>query len=230
MRGGVLGVQMTGILLDYVGGPALAEDFGRTEIDAPFSFQLRQSLGGPGVRQQHRVAQVASRAGIGQRGGDENAVVDLQPVLVALMAGGFGRHLRARGCQSRDQRRGVIYELLDADEARAVVREPVVDRLDMGAQEPGARFARHLFDPLCRLCLLRVARRLRGQPRKQGGTRLPEARIAGAVAGKVAGVARSRSVPRRDCIGSDSGALQGFGFLNRCLTKGCRQICSFVPW
>jgi len=137
-------------------------------------------------------------ARVREHGGDEDPLIDLEPFLVALQERGLGRDLRARRDEPWREQRRIVYKLLDADEARPVLREPIVRRLDVSGEEAGARVARRLLDPLGRLRLLRVARGLRGQAREQRRARLPEARVAGAVAGKIPGVARRSSVRRRD--------------------------------
>src|SRR5437879_1964354 len=81
-------------------------------------------------------------------------------------------------------------KLLDADEARAFLREPVVDRPGMGGEKAAARVACCFLHSLGLLRLLRVARGLRGQARKPRRTALPESRVARAVAGKIASALR----------------------------------------
>src|SRR5205807_8273479 len=142
------------------------------------------------VRQQHGVAEVPSGARIREHGGDEDPLIDLQSLLVALQEGGLGRNLGARRNQPRHEHRGVVYKLIDADEARAFLREPVVDRPGMGGEKAAARVACCFLHSLGLLRLLRVARGLRGQARKPRRTALPESRVARAVAGKIASALR----------------------------------------
>src|SRR5438105_4464512 len=126
---------MARVLLDHVRGFAFAEDFRRAEIDAPIPSQLRKPLGGSRVGQQHRVAQVAPGVRIREHSGDEDALIDLQSFLVALRERGLGRDLRARRSEPGHERGRVVYELLDANESRALLREPVIDAFHVGGEK-----------------------------------------------------------------------------------------------
>src|SRR5260370_36068552 len=112
------------------------------------------------------------------------------PLLVALDERAFRRDLGARRSDPRPERRRIVDKLLDADEARAILRESIVNGFDVGGEEMRARLARRLLDLLGRLRLPPVARRLRGQAREPRRAARPELRVARAIAGKIAGVAR----------------------------------------
>src|SRR3989442_6075340 len=186
----VLGGQMARVLLDHVRGLAFAEDFRRAEIDAPILSQLRKPLGGSPAGQPPRVAKVAPGGRIRGHRGAEEALIDLQSFLVALQERGLGRDLRARRSEPGHERGRIVYELLDANESRALLREPVIGAFHVGGEKAGARVARRLLDLLGRLRLVRVARGLRGQAREPRRAALPESRVARAVAGEIAGIAR----------------------------------------
>src|ERR1700675_1763689 len=100
--------------------------------------------------------------------------------------------LFARRNEPRHEHGRIVYKLLDADEARAFLREPVIDRPGMGGEKAAARVARRALDAFRALGLFGVSRGLRRQAREQRAARLPEARIARTVAGEIRGVARRR--------------------------------------
>src|SRR5262249_60690616 len=153
----VLGVQVARVLLYHERRLAFAQDLGCAEIDAVAFLQLRQPRVRLGARQQHRVAKVASGARIRQQRGDQDALVDLVSLFVTLQKGGLRRDLLARRGEARNERRGVIDELLDPDEARAVPRQPVVKRFRVGGEKDAARVPRRLLHLLGRWRLLRFA-------------------------------------------------------------------------
>ncbi len=115
-RGVVLGVQ-EGVILDRdVTDVALAIDADRAEVDAARSPEVVEPAERRCGRLRHRVHEVEAGARVGEHVGDEDPLVDLEPLLVLLeelslgLDRGAGRQLlgkAARPLHRRDPRCGV---------------------------------------------------------------------------------------------------------------------------
>jgi hypothetical protein len=81
------------------------------------------------------VQEVATESRIGEHVRDEDALVDLEALLVLLQQRAFGVDRGARGDQRREARRGRVHELGRAQAEAEVVGELEVDRLDPLAQQ-----------------------------------------------------------------------------------------------
>ena len=80
-------------------------------------------------------------AGVAEHMGEQDALVDLDAVLVALVETGFGGDLPLGGDEAGHQRGGAPGQLLHAEEARAAGGRFVVDTLRVRGQEALARCA-----------------------------------------------------------------------------------------
>jgi len=78
---------------------------------------------------------VRAAARRGQHEREKKALRDLDPFLLGQRPGSFGRDGGAGGRQAREPLRGRVDELLVADRPAQVVRQRVVDGVDVGAEE-----------------------------------------------------------------------------------------------
>ena len=84
--------------------------------------------------------------GIGQDVRQEDALVDLNAVFFRLEQSAFGIDLRPRWCQSRDQLRREVREILDSRKLGEAFRQFAVDRFGVTSQKVFARTAAILED------------------------------------------------------------------------------------
>ena len=71
----------------------------------------------------------------GEHMGEEDALVDLDAVLVALVERGLGGNLLAARHQAGNGRRRGVDEVLDPDEAGPLAGQRVIDPVGMGGEE-----------------------------------------------------------------------------------------------
>ena len=97
-------------------------------------------------RQQHGVTQMHAGRGMGEDMRQQQALIDLGAVLVALFQAVFARQFLVVGHQTRQQRRRLADQMLDADEFREIMRQAAINRFGMGCAEnfpaPSGRAAR----------------------------------------------------------------------------------------
>ncbi len=86
-------------------------------------------------RQQHGVTQMHAGRGMGENVREQQALIDLGAVLVALCQAVFARQFLVVGHQTRQQRRRLADQMFDADEFREIMRQAAIDRLGMGCAE-----------------------------------------------------------------------------------------------
>ena len=82
-------------------------------------------------------------AGVGQREHlrEKYPLIDLDAVFFALQQCDFGIDLLARGCQSRNERRRIVGELIDALEFGEIFGELAINCVGVVFQKPLARAA-----------------------------------------------------------------------------------------
>ncbi len=73
------------------------------------------------------MAEVPAGLLAGQNVGDEQPLVDLDAVLVALVESCFRRHLLSRRHEARERGGGVVDEILDAHECGSPLCQAIVD-------------------------------------------------------------------------------------------------------
>ena len=125
-RAAVLGVQEAGIAAGQVHRPPPPLQPGRAEIEHPLNGEFSGKLRALRPRQKHRVAEVGAAALAGEHVGEEDALVDLQPVLVALPAGRLRRELLSTA-SGRDGFAGGRDKLIEPHEARPATGQAVID-------------------------------------------------------------------------------------------------------
>ena len=118
-------------------------------------------------RQQHRVAQVRARDRVAQHLRQENALVDLQPVLVALVRCRIRAPAPWRPAPGRELLRRARAQLVRPHVQAALCGQRVVDAARVRAHEARARLAREREDLGRRRRFLRIALRLGRQAREQ---------------------------------------------------------------
>ena len=154
---------------------------------------------------------MTSGALAGEHGGHEEALIDLEAVLVALQASFLGGDLLRGRHQRRHDAGGPRHQLLDPHEARPPDRERVVDRVGMPAQETHAGVARRVLDHLGGRLLALLAVCLRWQPPQEARRLEPVAGIAAAVCGKIRGAVRQRALPIPNIVAGQAGRRQAVG-------------------
>jgi hypothetical protein len=123
-------------------GAALALEATRAEIKRTVRRQLGERLLGLRSRQQHRVAEMPPRLIMREDVRDQNALVDLEAVLVALEHVLFRRDLCALGHKPRKRIGNSKQEFFHPHEASHAMGDgAAVDRARMRAREPAAGFA-----------------------------------------------------------------------------------------
>ena len=189
-------------------GAAVALEANRAEIKRTVRRQLGERLLGLRSRQQHRVAEMPPRLIMREDVRDQNALVDLEAVLVALEHVLIRRDLCALRHKPRKRIGSGKQEFFHPHEASHAMGDGAVDRARMRAQEPVAGFADAGPDRFCRLLLRRRARRLLRHHVDQPLRPLPERAIALAIGNQVAGLGRLVSQPFGDlslgqCVGEN---------------------------
>ena len=143
------------------------------------------------------MAEMLAACSVGENMRQEDSLVDLDAVLVALLQRRFCRDLRRRRGEARDQIGRLEDQLLDPQEARAAAGEAVVDRHGMRLEEGLAARARGGEKGFGSRRLGGIALPLRRKGRDQPLGDRPEVRMTVAVFGKIAGDSRQRFLPLR---------------------------------
>ena len=97
-------------------------------------------------RQQHGVAEMHAARRMREDMRQQQALIDLDAVLVALLQAVLARQLRRRRHQARHHRRGIADQMLDAHEFREIIGQAAIDRFGMGGEKFFARRAVALED------------------------------------------------------------------------------------
>ena len=118
---------------------------------------------------------------------EQEALIDLQPVLVTLKRASLLLDFGARRRQPRKSLGRRKDEVFDANEAREVIRQRRVDLFHMRAEKARARSARALVDRVGGLRLGRLARRFPGNAFDQRAGERPEDRITTPVFAELSG-------------------------------------------
>jgi hypothetical protein len=172
-RAGVLGVEEAPVAHGHIGGLAAPLDRGAFEIDPAAFEKARQQLERLRPRQQHGVAQMRAGGGTVEYVREQNALVDLDAVLVALDERAFATHLLAGRHQPGHFARGGVNEIGDAQEGGQVFGERAVERLGVRLEEGIARRAVGALDERSGARLRGVAHRLLRQDGKKRAALLP---------------------------------------------------------
>ena len=162
-------------------GFARARQPHRAKVKFPVGGKAGERLDAFRLRQQHRVAKMIAARLIGEHVRQENALVDLQPILVALFLRCFLREIFARRHKARKKVRGGEAERVEAQELFAFIRQLVVERDCMRAEEGLSGFTRRGKDNFGGSLLGRRAPRFCGQFREQRLRQHPEIGVAAAV-------------------------------------------------
>src|SRR5260370_40655061 len=104
-----------------------------------------------------------------EQGGEAQALVGFEPALVALEQAVLGGDFLRCGNEARHDVGGADRQLFKPDEARALLRQRIVDRIGVAAEKTHPRVARSLLNELRRgmlacvpvLFLLRAAANMR---------------------------------------------------------------------
>ena len=83
----VLGVEEARIAGRHIGLAAAPLDADAVEVDAPVTLEFRQKFERVRARQQHGVGEMRAGDGVAEHMRQEQALIDLMPVLVALVEG-----------------------------------------------------------------------------------------------------------------------------------------------
>ena len=133
-------------------------------------------------RQQHGVAKMRAAGALRQHMGQQQALIDLGAVLVALRQAVLAADLRRIGHEAGHDGGGIADQILDALEFRETVGQAAVDRLDVSCREiSAARRGRAAGSRLRPRLRLPSASALRG--------RTPASRRRYAIAAKTFGIA-----------------------------------------
>src|SRR6516165_9050179 len=133
-RGLVLGIEEARVGHDEMDGAAVALEANRAEIKRTVRRQLGERLLGLRSRQQHRVAEMPPRLIMREDVRDQNALVDLEAVLVALEHVLFRRDLCALGHKPRKRIGSSKQEFFHPHEASHAMGDGAVDRARMRAR------------------------------------------------------------------------------------------------
>ena len=141
--GVVLGVEEAGIRGGEEHGGQVARPLQPrgAEVEGAVPCESRGELGAFGAGQQGGVAEMEAGAGVAEDVREEDALVDLDAVLVALVEAGFGGDLPLGRDEAGHQRGGAPGQLVHAEEARAAGRGRIVDPIGVRGQEALARCA-----------------------------------------------------------------------------------------
>ncbi len=121
---------------------------------------------------------------------EKDALVDLQPLLVALKDVGLSLDLETRGDEAGKSVGRLKDKVLDANEARELASERAINGLDMGGEETRAARARTVLDRLGGAGLGAVAPRLWRKTIDQRASERPELGVTRAILREVAQSAR----------------------------------------
>ena len=110
-------------------------DAGFAEIEPAFAAELVEQRRALRARHQRRVTKVPAGAFVGQDVRQENSLVDLKAVLVALEEPVFGCNRLLRRRQTGHRIGRGENQLFELHEPRAALSQQVVDRADMGTQK-----------------------------------------------------------------------------------------------
>ena len=137
----VLGIQEAGIVHCHHHSASLALHACAREIEPAPPLEFGEARSRMRMRQQHRVAKMAARHGIGEHGGKEEPLVDFEAALVLLQPRCFFRECGVARQQVRKGGRGAPAKLIDAHELPTALRDAVVDVDRVQSQVPFARGA-----------------------------------------------------------------------------------------
>src|SRR5260370_19431807 len=135
-----------------------------------------------------------------EHGGEEQALVDFEPALVALEQAVFGRDILRRGNEARHDVGGADRQLFDPNEGGALLRQRIVDRIGVAAEKTHPRVAGSLLNELRRGVLARAAARLLRQPSEKTRRSRPIFREFRPVGGKLDGLTGFRLQPGLDVV------------------------------
>ena len=112
----VLGIEEARIIDGDHRGLALPLDARGAEVDHATLDEFSAALQGFRFRHQHRFAKMQPRVGDSQHLGKKDTLIDFDAVFLALHQRAFGIDLLLVRCQSRNQFRGGICQIIHAPE------------------------------------------------------------------------------------------------------------------
>src|SRR5579863_5714804 len=149
-------------------------------------------------RQQHGVAEMRAAGGMREDARKQDALVDLEALLVALQQLALDNDLLDARNQPRQKLRRRVDETLGAHESAHLLSNRAIERLHMSGKEPVAAGTENVVQCLrtlpCRLGALRLVR----QPRQQLLAHAPEAHMRERVVGVVTADLRLSGKPIDD--------------------------------
>ncbi len=161
----VLGVQAVLVVDRQMRGAVAQFDEDRAQVEPVLAAERVLQVQGPGGRSEHRVHQMPAGVGGGQQTAEEDALVDLQALLLRLRPGLLNGHQLRAGDQPREALGSGVGEPVQAQWEPAAVGEDVVDLLGVVVHQRVARPAAGLDGLGREVPLPRVARVRLGQRR-----------------------------------------------------------------
>ena len=211
-------------------GPAASGETRGAKIERAARCEFGGERGAFRPRQQHRVAKMLADARAREHMGEEEALVDLDAVLVALRMSGFGADFLSCRDQSRNELRRGVDEIVEAAEGRAALGQAIVDLLDVGGEKRFARRARVRQQRLRAACSASFRRGFGGSLRRRAPSsgarrrrtreRRPHSRRSGP--------GRPRTIPAPPVLAGRRRARRKSGFRRRRHALGLLSMTRFA--
>ena len=182
----VFGVEKAWIDHVEVNGLAASRQARCAKIERAASSEFGAEGGAFRARQQHGVTQMLADARTRKHMRKEQALIDLDAVLVALRMNRLGLDLLSCRDQSRNEFRRGVNEVIEAAENRGALRQEVIDLLDVGGEKRFARSACVGRQRVRGRLLGLISPRLRWQPPKESRGPAPKGDAATSVGLKLA--------------------------------------------
>ncbi len=204
----VLGIEKARIVDGDDRGLALPLDARGTEVDDAFADEFRHALDRFHLRPQHACAKMHAALAQRQHLRQENALIDLDAILLALHRDAFGLDLPLRWRQPRHQFRRLIDEVVDPQEFFQPVGQLAIDGAGMRGEKALARVAAPQQDDIRRELLLDAALRLLRQLGQKIRSSPPEAHAGRGVALELVAELRPGVEPQHHAAMRQPGMLQ----------------------
>ncbi len=178
----VLGIKEARIFDGDDGGFALALDFGRAKIDYAFRDEFAHALQGLRLRPQHSLTEMHACVGYGEHVRQENSLIDLDAVFLALHQRVFGLDLPLRRRETGHELSRFVDQFVDAQEFFVSVGQFAIDAARVRGHEALTRIAALQKNDIRRALLLRRSQRSLRQLGQKICPRPPEAHARSAIA------------------------------------------------